>query len=1155
MALNLATLNVRGLRDSSKCARLLGELKTLGVDVAAVQETHFICGADCRVLEKDFNVFSAYGSRASAGVSLLVGRSLDADVDVVFAGDGGRLVVADVAVKSFKFRLVAVYAPNIVVERVSFFRRLAPFLDDTKRLVLMGDWNAILDPKIDKVGRGASSAGRCESSLAGLMTRHDLVDRFRLDHPGREMWTWLESSPSAKVGTYLDRVLVRRADIDFVSCPTFHLIAWTDHKLVSVSLRLADRPSLAGYWKFNTSLLEIRDFRERLESLIKRALVGAVTGNRWWGSLKHRIRDFATKYGQQLNLDRAKEAKSIEDRLSRAVAGGDSLNVELARGDLERESSERYKGYVVRSRLKRVLNEVVKTNATAREEEVRRFPDRYIVSVKAPDGRLLRSSREIRDAFRAHFRGRFARCTDLPIREFRSYLADFPRLGAAEAAGCEGVVTECEVRDALKQVGLNKSPGLDGLPYEVYLRMSHMFVPILTDMFNHWFAQGAIPGSVTKGVITLLKKGGRHVWEGLDDYRPITLLNTELKILARVLANGLQRVISDLIGPEQTFAVKGRSIQDNLHLIREVLEGIGDDSEAALISLDQSKAFDRVDHRFLASVLETAGFKPEFRRWISMMYHNPQAVVQVNGRRSRVFAIERSVRQGCPLSPLLYVLALEPLLRRLRDGGTSPSLRGIPLVSSLAARVSAFADDITVFVSRRLDIKAVKKAVSEYERIAGAKVNFDKSEGLRLGAWRGSDTLPGPFRWSDGPVRILGVWFGPDLQLERNWSEVQAKVNAQVGIWLSRRLSLKGRAEACAVYVFPLILYRLAVLPLPKARRLALQQSLSRLLWGGARPMVRRQVCIQRTRNGGLGMPDLESHWLAERLAYLGRVLTGTAVWRLKASRTFPRLQSDPKAEGRRKPVGETLFVRECRTALRNLLGSSDLSRPRKELYRELVVGSASDPLSERRGWTTEEIRSHWNWAPGSSFLNNSEFSLTWRLVRNALPLAGLNYKAGLADMPDCARCGSGLEETAEHAFYYCERVRPFWDHVGEWTARIEPKQLVLLDVGYVVDNVLPPFQGEKRVVFLAILAVARMVVWTTRNKGFYDDANFSHRDLVLFFRHQLRVKIRCDRKRLDRIKFSKRWVNAASLVVRKGAMLESSFPPLPTHGVYGTGP
>ena len=146
MTLNLATLNVRGLRDSSKCARLLAELKNLSV---AVQETHLICATDCRMPENNFNVFSAYGNHSSVGVFLLVVRSLDADVDVVFARDGGRLVVADVAVKSFELWLVVIYAPNIAVERVSFFRRLAPCLDDSKRLVLMGDWNAIIDPKTD----------------------------------------------------------------------------------------------------------------------------------------------------------------------------------------------------------------------------------------------------------------------------------------------------------------------------------------------------------------------------------------------------------------------------------------------------------------------------------------------------------------------------------------------------------------------------------------------------------------------------------------------------------------------------------------------------------------------------------------------------------------------------------------------------------------------------------------------------------------------------------------------------------------------------------------------------------------------------------------------------------------------------------------------
>ena len=114
----------------------------------------------------------------------------------------------------------------------------------------------------------------------------------------------------------LSGLSVRRADSDFVTYPTFYWIGQTDPKLVSVSLRIANRPCLAGYWKFNTSLLELRDFRERLEALIQRAFVEAVTGNKWWGSLKYRIRDFAINYGRQLKLDRTKKVKSLEDRLS-----------------------------------------------------------------------------------------------------------------------------------------------------------------------------------------------------------------------------------------------------------------------------------------------------------------------------------------------------------------------------------------------------------------------------------------------------------------------------------------------------------------------------------------------------------------------------------------------------------------------------------------------------------------------------------------------------------------------------------------------------------------------------------------------------------------------------------------------------------------------
>ena len=180
MALNLATFNAWGLREPNKYLRLLDELSNLSVNVAAVRKTHFTCTANCRVL-------SAYCSRSSVGVSLLIGRSLNSYVNLVLADDRGRLVVADVAIKSFVFWVTAVYAPNIAAERVSFFRWLAPFLDNPKWIVLVSDWNLKIGSEWELRGSGG-----CESSLIDFTDRHDLVDRFCLDHSGREMWTWLD---------------------------------------------------------------------------------------------------------------------------------------------------------------------------------------------------------------------------------------------------------------------------------------------------------------------------------------------------------------------------------------------------------------------------------------------------------------------------------------------------------------------------------------------------------------------------------------------------------------------------------------------------------------------------------------------------------------------------------------------------------------------------------------------------------------------------------------------------------------------------------------------------------------------------------------------------------------------------------------------------
>ena len=200
---------------------------------------------------------------------------------------------------------------------------------------------------------------------------------------------------------------------------------------------------------------------------------------------------------------------------------------------------------------------------------------------------------------------------------------------------------------------------------------------------------------------------------------------------------------------------------------------------------------------------------------------------------------------------------------------------------------------------------------------------------------------------------------------------------------------------------------------------------------------------------------------------------------------------------------------------LRRLPGSSDFYWSRKRLYRELVVvplriHSRSGSAFRRKRFAPSGIgRQVWGfWTTPSSRSPSG-------LQRDALPLSDWAFKARLADLPDCFCWCRGVEETVEYTFYNSERVRRFWSHVGKWTARIDPKKLVLLDIGYIKNSVEASWKGEKRRVFLAILAVVRMLVWTTRKKGLYEGANFSDRDLIFFFRHQLRVKFKCDRKKI----------------------------------------
>ena len=244
---------------------------------------------------------------------------------------------------------------------------------------------------------------------------------------------------------------------------------------------------------------------------------------------------------------------------------------------------------------------------------------------------------------------------------------------------------------------------------------------------------------------------------------------------------------------DQTCGVPGRYIGENVALLRDVVAfASSSGAPVAILSLDQEKAFDRVDWGFMRSTLVAMGFGPSFVAWVDLFYHRVQSSVNVNGYISGFFDLSRGVRQGCPLSPLLYVLVSEVLAANIRCNTRISGLHipGFPPLS----QISQYADDTSLIVSSDDAIKAVFETYALFERASGSKLNQVKCKGLWLGGWCGRIDPPVALKWSSSKVKVLGVFSGAgDLDVD-NWRPRIDAVDHVLKLWRSRSLSFRGKA-------------------------------------------------------------------------------------------------------------------------------------------------------------------------------------------------------------------------------------------------------------------------------------------------------------------------------------------------------------------------
>ncbi|KAJ3583936.1 hypothetical protein NHX12_015433 [Muraenolepis orangiensis] len=635
-----------------------------------------------------------------------------------------------------------------------------------------------------------------------------------------------------------------------------------------------------SFWQFNVKILQDLIFCENFKLFWinwKSKKESFPSLSQWWEVGKAQIRVFCQQYTaySTANIRRAIEQLEREIRELESVSARNIEQSLLKQQQLNCFLQEKAKGALIRARFTSMRDIDAPTTFFFNLE--RSVGQRkQMVCLRLPDGQVTSEPAEMRRHAVSFYTDLF-KAEGCDVEAADELFQGLPQLSPAESDTLGSDITLEELTSAVTQMASGKAPGIDGLPADFFKHFWSMLGQDLLDVLRESFGKGSLPASCRRAVISLLPKKGDLTL--LKNWRPVALLCTDYKILSKVLANRLKCFIDFLIGTDQTYCIPGRSIVDNLFLMRDAFDVCKlYNLNVGIISIDQEKAFDRVDHTFLAATLQAFGVGEHFLSWVKVLYSDACCVVKVGGGLSRPVPVKRGIRQGCPISGLLYSIAIEPLLCRLRN-----RLRGLCLPESAQAPpvvVSAYADDVSVFIQGQRDIQELQDSLALYRKAASAKVNWEKSEAVLVGQWGVGNrpSLPGGLGWGNRGLKVLGVWLGSEDMVAQNWEGLLGKVQAKLAKWkwLLPQLSYRGRVLVANNLVASSLWHRLQVLTPPPGLMKQLQRLLVDFFWSGHH-WVPASVLYLPVAEGGQGLVDITARTAAFRLQAAQRLLYGAS--------------------------------------------------------------------------------------------------------------------------------------------------------------------------------------------------------------------------------------------------------------------------------------